>query len=742
MNVLKKLYREIMKLDDIENDFALEVELYHAFVQNNHKFSGNLPIFILLFAGMYSFWLPLWYTAGLWGLPIFAILLISYKINARFKENYDKEEVTRENFYPDMRFVWLIRGFYMLLFSGVHFGILLSDDPRLYVVPMIMVCATMAMAAAVMSPYPRYMVTFMTLLMIPMVTASIFLYGELYFQIMGGGLFLFYLMVMKLGRSLYDAAKQNILQKRAIAEAKNEAEEASRAKSQFLATMSHEVRTPLNGILGMANLLRDTKVDGRQAGYLDTIKYSGETLLTMLNDILDYSKMEAGKFEIEKIDFDLNRVVKSVADILRSRAEEKGVAVKVDIDMTVPDYINSDPTRLRQVLLNLVSNGIKFTDEGSVTIYVKNVHEDGDTARLRFDVVDTGIGIPESARQRLFKEFSQVDSSTSRKYGGTGLGLSICQQIVELMEGEIGADSVEGEGSTFWFEIDVDVADYFEHEFEDGEGGAKGNKVPQLEPLHILVVDDNQINLQVASDILAKFGHETSTADSGQAAIDMVQQAVFDVILMDMQMPGMNGLEATREIKAMDSPACDIPVIALTANNIDGDDEVCIAEGMVDHVPKPFEPHDLLRTIARHVPHKVKEGQETVSLGETKFSAGDETEGVDLSTLHDLEDMFDRDYVVNFLQTHMVDIQRFVTDIETEGPSGDIEIVKHRAHELKSLSAMFGLSHLSQLAAGIERCCMEGREEDAREMSTKVSERYVSNLNALQKFYPVQVQAA
>ena len=515
---------------------------------------------------------------------------------------------------------------------------------------------------------------------------------------------------------------------------RKEAEQASKAKSEFLATMSHEVRTPLNGILGMANLMQGSALDSKQAEYLDTIRYSGETLLTMLNDILDYSKMDAGKFEIETMDFDLDRLVKSVANIMRSRAEEKGINVKVDVKIDVPQYINSDPTRLRQVILNLLSNAIKFTDEGSVSILVSNIEEEGDEARLRFEVSDTGIGIPEDARDDLFKEFVQADSSTSRKYGGTGLGLSICRHIVGLLEGEIGVESKEDEGSTFWFEIPVMVADYFEHEFE---ADAESKAVPDMEPLLVLLVDDNDINLKVGRDILQKYGHDIVTAQNGQEAVDAVKDAKFDVILMDMQMPVMDGLEATREIKAMNAEAAKTPIIALTANSLRGDDEICMQAGMADHVPKPFDPDDLIRTIARHCPDKVKQKSRDISLGQTKFSEAD-SNTIDLTTLKDLEEMFDRNYVLNFLQEHIADIAGLVESIENEFDENNMKQVHHYAHELKSLSSMFGMMHLSHLVSGIEACCLEGREVEIENMVGELSERYANNLEELQKFYPIK----
>lgn len=502
----------------------------------------------------------------------------------------------------------------------------------------------------------------------------------------------------------------------ALSMAKKAADDANEAKSAFLAVISHEIRTPMTGIMGMVRLLKDSVLDNQQEEYADTIQQSGESLLSLLNDILDFSKIEGGHMTIENIDFDIRKLIHSVALLMGSRAEEKGLRLIEEIGSDVPVALRGDPTRLRQILLNLIGNAVKFTDDGSIKIQVniqRRMPEKNKLA-LYFAVEDTGIGIDEDGQKRLFNPFSQADNTISRRFGGTGLGLAICKKLVEAMHGTIAIDSEAGKGSVFYFVVPLEPGD------EDAITNDQDSKI-ELPPLSILIVDDNEINQKVVTGLLAKYKHTSIAVGNGLEAVNAVKDNdIFDIILMDMEMPVMNGVDATKEIRHLDDPEKSrTPIIAMTANVINEDIEKCRAAGMNDYTSKPINPDKMFTAIATilnattHTEITLKEDPITQTVidnpGDMAATNNDEQETTEkdldvfnTSLLQDLKDTLGGDEL-NELCKDVVDKSALIIE-EMSGAmkENDMDALMHKTHDLKGMTGNFGLSELARFALEIE----------------------------------------
>lgn len=537
---------------------------------------------------------------------------------------------------------------------------------------------------------------------------------------------------------LYDISARKAAEEaqRAAAE---QAERAARARADFLAMMSHEIRTPMTGVLGMVRLLLHSDLSAEQRDCAETIAYSGEALMTILDDVLDLTRLDAGRLELVRQDFDPRRVVHSVIHLMASRATEKGLRLDTEIDATVPALVTGDASRLRQVLLNLIGNAVKFTERGGVTVALRPIDEGPE---LLFEVRDTGPGIAPERRATLFEPFSQPDPMVAARHGGSGLGLSICRRLVRLMDGDIGVAGIPGDGAVFWFTAALPAAASARRlaaaPLAEAETAADAPAGPRQDPpagagLSVLLAEDNPINQKVVAGFLTHHGHHVSLAANGAEAVALAAHGGIDVVLMDVHMPVLDGLRATAAIRALPGARGRVPILALTADVFPEDVEKCRVAGMDGHLAKPVQPEHLAAALARAC------GGETAVAGaeaEPEGTVASDRRLLDPQRVESLGRQLAPAFLTSLAGAFADEARRDVARLAAPHAVLTDPVLRRRAHDLKATAGNFGLLALSAAAETVERLARDGRLEEARTAARPLPDLLADSLAALARGFP------
>lgn len=505
---------------------------------------------------------------------------------------------------------------------------------------------------------------------------------------------------------------------RHLAQARAQAESASRAKGDFLAHMSHEIRTPINAVVGMAHLALKTSLTGKQRDYVEKIRSAGRHLLNLVNDILDFAKIEAGKLKLDSVSFSLNELIERIHTMVALKAEEKGLFLRIDIDPEIPRNLSGDSIRISQILLNYVNNAIKFTDQGSVSLRARLLAREETRCRIRFEVEDTGPGLSAEQMGRLFRSFEQAETATSRQFGGSGLGLVISKELAELMGGEVGVESVLGQGSLFWASVNVAIGDAV---------GLNAQTVTEFEVppaclggFRVLLAEDNLLNQQIAQELLEDLGLDVRVANNGREAVDWLHAEAFDCVLMDVRMPEMDGIEATLGIRS-EVRFKALPIIAMTANARSEDREECIRAGMNDFLSKPVDPTQFFRVLSTWLRPMSSDPSAALVTAAIEVPVAVSRPELDTRVLSALA-RNDTQKILRLSNIFLESTRTGIGEMQEAMGQGDMKSLLEIGHRHKSASRSMGAAHLADLFGHLEGVAKAGDEVQTAALGKEIAE--------------------